>query len=893
MELKSYQRTVIKDLELYIDTLQEVKKLPEAFIKYWEEHPRNWFVPKYGEAVEPYKDNVERVPTVCVKVPTAGGKTFIACNALEVIFKKLRSDNPKIVVWLVPSVTILEQTVRNLRNPSHPYRMRLNLHFNSRVEVYEKDDLLGGRNFNATAVSEQTSILVMSFDSLRAKKKEDRKLFQENGNLLSFKESQDDSKHILEGIDDTAVINVIRSLNPVLVVDESHNAETELSIEMLKNLNPRFILDLTATPRKNSNIISFVDAMELKKENMVKLPIIVHNQHERKEVILNAIQLQKKLELQAIAEEKAGGNYIRPIVLFQAQAKTQEGESITFEKVKKLLIERYNIPKDHIKIKTANINEIKNEDLLSRDCHVRYIITINALKEGWDCPFAYILASLADRSSVVDIEQLVGRVLRQPYVKQHQSPMLNMSYILTASAKFQDTLKVIIKGLNRAGFSEKTDLVSIEDDSPKPNIGFSMTMDFSTPASPKIESTQDDFEDLENVDSEEIAYKIEEESFNSNLQEIEAEALKQDEVLKVKLEEIKQNPTANIASQLVNSMPKYTIKKVFQEKAESINIPQFFVKFEDKPTSQTIIAFDDNKPNFDIPKEKVLQKEDLISGFKLSTCSTDIQFGNLESNLFRIDLDAESKDHIPTILKIDGRNKQQLLEYIVSPAGREQQTNNVVKWILQELDNDNSISQGELQKFINRIVQDLTEEQLQQFLEHEYSNVKKIKDKIKQHKDDYAAKRFSEFLDTDKIFMRYNYAFAKEIMPKATASPIAKSLYEKEGELNGFEERVIMEVSALENIAFWTRNPEYKGFCINGFINHFPDFIIVTKLRKIVILETKGDDRDNSDTKNKIRLGKAWATKAGNNYKYFMVFDKQSMEEAQTLEAFLDRLRQL
>jgi type III restriction enzyme len=722
----------------------------------------------------------------------------------------------------------------------------------------------------------------MSFDSLRAKKKEDRKLFQQNSDMLSFTKSQSDNKYLLEGIDDTAVINVIRSLNPVLVVDESHNAETELSIEMLKNLNPCFILDLTATPRKNSNIISFVDALELKRENMVKLPIIVHNQHERKEVILNAIQLQKKLELQAIAEEKAGGNYIRPIVLFQAQAKTQEGESITFEKVKKLLIDKYKIPADHIKIKTANINEIKNEDLMSRDCQVRYIITINALKEGWDCPFAYILASLADRSSVVDIEQLVGRVLRQPYVKQHQSPMLNMSYVLTASAKFQDTLKVIIKGLNRAGFSEKTDLVSIEEDASKPNLGFAPTLDFSIPESPKIEPKQDDFEDLENVDSEEIAYKIKEDSFSPNLEEIEAEALKQDEALKVKLEEIKQNPTANIASELVNSMPRHTIKKVFQEKAASINIPQFFIKVEN------------NLPMFTHPdKEKALQKEDLIAGFRLSTCSTDIQFGNLESNLFRIDLDVDLEDHIPTILKIDGRNKQQLLEYIVSPAGRDQQVKNVVKWILQELDNDNSISQGELQKFVNRIVQDLSEEQLQEFAEHEYSNIKKIKDKIRQHKDEYAAKKFSEFLDTDKIFMKGNYAFAKEITPKATASPIAKSLYEKEGELNGFEEKVIMEVSALENIAFWTRNPEYKGFCINGFINHYPDFIIVTKSGKIVILETKGDDRDNSDTKNKIRLGKAWATRAGNNYRYFMVFDKQSMDEAQTLESFLERLRQL
>ncbi|MFX7845500.1 hypothetical protein ABTK14_24885, partial [Acinetobacter baumannii] len=75
------------------------------------------------------------------------------------------------------------------------------------------------------------------------------------------------------------------------------------------------------------------------------------------------------------------------------------------------------------------------------------IITINALKEGWDCPFAYVLASLADKSSAVDVEQILGRVLRQPYVMKHADPLLNVSYVLTASAKFNDTLNNIVKGL--------------------------------------------------------------------------------------------------------------------------------------------------------------------------------------------------------------------------------------------------------------------------------------------------------------------------------------------------------------------------------------------------------------------------------------------------------------
>jgi type III restriction enzyme len=49
----------------------------------------------------------------------------------------------------------------------------------------------------------------------------------------------------------------------------------------------------------------------------------------------------------------------------------------------------------------------------------------------------------------------LGRVLRQPYVMKHNFPLLNLSYVLTASSKFLDTLDNIVKGLNKAGFSDK------------------------------------------------------------------------------------------------------------------------------------------------------------------------------------------------------------------------------------------------------------------------------------------------------------------------------------------------------------------------------------------------------------------------------------------------------
>ena len=222
---------------------------------------------------------------------------------------------------------------------------------------------------------------------------------------------------------------------------------------MLNNLNPAFIMELTATPRSSSNIISYVDARELKKENMVKLPVVVFNRNSRQTVIQDAIQLRGNIEKQALTEQAAGGKYIRPIVLFQAQPKINEG-SDTFDKIKSLLIEM-GIPQEQIAVKTSKVDDIGNTDLMSPSCEIRYIITVNALKEGWDCPFAYILASLANKNSKVDVEQILGRILRQPYVCQHAAPLLNTSYVLTCSNDFCFALDSIVAGLNKSGFSKR------------------------------------------------------------------------------------------------------------------------------------------------------------------------------------------------------------------------------------------------------------------------------------------------------------------------------------------------------------------------------------------------------------------------------------------------------
>ena len=337
MELKTYQKDVLKKISSYMKCLNDSTGIFSAWKKYWDEQDISIGL----DGVPAYKDTITGVPHVCAKVPTGGGKTYLGCAALKRIFDEMPTSKCKVVVWLVPSEPILNQTIKNLSDTNHPYRQKLEHDFAGRVGIYTKEMLLNGQNFSPDTVREMLTVCILSYGSLRINNlnKDIRKVYQENGNLIRFAEYFKDKSVLLADTPDTALIQVLRSLSPVIIIDESHNAESELSIEMINNLNPSFIFDLTATPKNNSNIVSYVNARELKKENMVKLPIIVYNRTSRQSVIQDAIQLRGCIEKQAIEAEKKGGAYIRPIVLFQAQPNIN-AESETFDKIKKMLIAR-------------------------------------------------------------------------------------------------------------------------------------------------------------------------------------------------------------------------------------------------------------------------------------------------------------------------------------------------------------------------------------------------------------------------------------------------------------------------------------------------------------------------------------------------------------------------
>ena len=869
MELKSYQKEVLADLARYLELVVELQSPAKAYTAFWNE--RNVMVGLGG--MPNYVNVLPGVPHVCAKVPTGGGKTYIAASAVRTIFDAMPQRRAKAVVWLVPSDAILTQTSRALQNPNHPYRQRLDVDFGGRVEVYSKEQALMGQNINPSSVTEQLSVFVLSYDSFRTSKKDGRKAYQQNGYLADFAKWMNDPSALLADTDETALIQVIRFLNPVVIVDESHHATSELSVEMLQNFNPCFVLDLTATPKKNSNIISFVDASQLKRANMVKLPVIVYNRKSQADVYADAIAIRAKLEAQAKREQEISGCYIRPIVLFQAQPRTK-ADSTTYEKIKKTLLDG-GIPEQEIAIKTGDKDELKNVDLLSPDCPFRYIVTVNALKEGWDCPFAYVLATVANRTSVVDVEQILGRVLRLPYTRKNKSEVLNLSYVITSSADFHQTVEKVVDGLNSAGFSSR-DYRAQDIEIPVLAAPTAEPEQLSMVQSPEKEPEIPDVSGSDLKTRFDVAKQEAERSNDETTVQSDpmlAQALEQNKAYEDEINQADNTALSQAPLEVRDKMNQFRMNAEFAEEASTLRFPQF--------TLETM-------PSLFSDSYEILEKEHLEGGFSLRDKDAHIDFNTVSAEMARVDVD-DSKDSAAKAWLLSGSDSFYFREWFnVQPS--EKRLSLCKGMIKGRLSKMNCINDRELDEYINRVIGTLTEDQLSELEQSPYPYVVKIQEKVKHLLSQHRCRTFERWLEQDKIVCRPNYALPTVISPTSFTTMVPKSLYTAEEDMDKYEFKVVWKLASLDNVKWWHRNISRLGFQINGPVHAYPDLIVMLQSGKILMVETKGDHLDNDESKEKAKIGDQWAKLAGKQYKYYMVFETKQPDYpgAYSLERFMD-----
>ena len=874
MELKSYQKEVIADLARYLELVVELQSPAKAYHTLWNE--KNVMVGLGG--LPNYVNTLPGIPHVCAKVPTGGGKTFIAASAVRTIFDAIPQRRAKAVAWLVPSEAILTQTLRALNNPDHPYRQRLDVDFGGRVQVYSKEQALMGQNFSPPVVSEQLSVFVFSYDSFRTSKKDGRKAYQQNGYLAEFAKWMDDPSILLADTDETALIQVIRFLNPVVIVDESHHAVSNLSVEMLSNFNPCFVLDLTATPKKNSNIISFVDAARLKLTHMVKLPVIVYNRKSQADVYGDAIAIRSKLEAQAKRDQLTSGRYIRPIVLFQAQPRNN-ADSTTYEKIKKTLVDG-GIPEREIAIKTGDKDELKNVDLLSPDCPIRYIITVNALKEGWDCPFAYVLATVANRTSSVDVEQILGRVLRLPYTQKNESEVLNLSYVITSSVDFHQTLEKVVAGLNDAGFSSH-DYRAQDVDTPAANE--------PAPNGEQVPllSALEEEPDLPEVSGTDLKARFEaavqqakqaEQAGDVAADPIFAQALEQNANYEAEIKQADDTAWSQAPTEVRDKMNQFRINEEFAEEAAALRIPQFMLE-----TGPSLFS-DAFEP---------LELEHLDVGFSLVDKDAHVDFTSVAAEMARVDVD-ESKDSTAKAWRLSGGDSAFFREWFNTQPSEKRLS--LCKGIIKHKPSRmNCVNDKELDDYIDRVINTLSEDQLSELEQSPYPYVLKIQDKVKELLAQHRSSIFDTWLEQDKISCLPNYKFPSVISPPTFTTMVPKSLYTAEEDMNKYEFKVVWGLSELGNVKWWHRNISKRGFQINGPVHAYPDIIVMLHSGKILMVETKGDQLDNDESKEKAKIGDQWARLAGKQYKYYMVFETKqpNYPGAYSLERFMEIVKGL
>lgn len=489
MELKEFQRDALKQVQGYLVALAKFRDMSDKVVSVAGPEAALDFPAKaWDEVVKtPYKSRKDgrggQMPSFCLKIPTGGGKSLLAVKAIDLVCSTYRRKQTGLVLWIVPTNQIYRQTLQSLRDRDHPYRQHLDIASGGRTLVVEKDE-----KFSPLDLSENLLVLLLMLPSANRQSRETLKIFQDNGGFSEFFPAEDDAsghRALLSQVPNldafgkfgglfgrqikTSLGNVLRISSPTIILDEGHKAYSETAQQTLAGFNPTLVVELSATPSDGSNILVDIKGRALEREQMIKLDLHVLNKaaSDWKGALLSATERRNALEAEARKFEAQSGQHIRPICLVQVERTGKEqrgGRFIHAEDAKEYLIKNCGILPEWVAIKSSQSDDIEGLNLLDKDCQVRYIITKQALQEGWDCSFAYVLAILSNPGSRNGLTQLVGRILRQPGARKTGVKALDESYVYCYRQSAVGLLEAIKKGFSEEGLGDLHGRVSVGGD---------------------------------------------------------------------------------------------------------------------------------------------------------------------------------------------------------------------------------------------------------------------------------------------------------------------------------------------------------------------------------------------------------------------------------------------
>jgi type III restriction enzyme len=852
MKLKEYQKASLNTLRTFFEEARIVgpKAAYEALTATPELAP---LLKGYGTAYKPLKA-LPDVPYVCLRLPTGGGKTILAAHSIAVAKQAWVEKDFPLVLWLVPTNTIRMQTAEALKNPRHPYRTVLDEAFEGRVRVFDIGDFT---QITPHDLRSNLCVVVGTIQTLRVSNTDGRKVYLHHEMLEGHFSTVSPHAPGLECVEEGAMkgrirfsfANLMHLHRPLVIMDEAHKAGTSLSQDVYERINPSALIEFTATPKGFNNILYSVTAQALKDEEMIKMPVVLDEAETWQSAVNSAIL--KRAELQEHATRDRAG-YIRPIVLFQAQKK---GEEVTVDVLKQHLIDNENIDPNKIAVATGAQRDLDGIDLFKPDCPLEYVITIEALKEGWDCSFAYVFCSLANIRSSTDAEQLLGRVLRMPYATKRKEAALNKSYAKLVSKHFSEAATGLRDKLIDMGFQEEEAQANIEHE----QLGLDDGL-FGLPSSPRptmaieLETSDEERKEINRIAPGRIAVLASEDG-KTRIQFTGVPKPKDEErlyqmapprlhgVLREKLAEFKAQHAEELAP---------------AHKGEEFTVPRLMAYVQDE------LVFGDTD---------LLMEHHDWSLADYPAQLTKAEFDIVETtHTFEIDLNGNR-------LSISAGNSAEQL--LLAVDVEDWTPESLVRWLDGKIRTPRT-GQTELFAWLGDVVTHLTRDRaipLSQLMRCKFILARKLSEKIgvfqqKERDKVYQMNlfgpqarvevsfdegiRFFDEMYYDVPRYRGMYTFKKHFMGPREVPAF-------DGKDDGEEVKCALALEALPGLKHWTRNVSRHRnsfFLPTSTDKFYPDFVAVMDDGRLLVVEYKGKDRtpqESRDSREKDMIGQQWA----------------------------------
>lgn len=881
--LKGYQNRAMEALSYFFSQAKQTGDVVKAYSNALE---------KQQLPSTPYRDfQFGNVPYVCIRIPTGGGKTVLASHTIVTAGGDYLEVDFPVVLWLVPSTTIRKQTVEALKKNGHPYREKLDDAFNHQVLVVDIDEVF---NIRPQDIGNKTIVVVSTRQNLTVNDTSGRKVYayHENFEPHFAKVTPDhprfnDLEVVKEGdLKENGLTtrelgkvkysfaNLLALHNPLVIIDEAHNARTKLTFDTLRKLHPAAIVEFTATPNESldngSNILFNVSASELKAEEMIKLPIMLAEQTQGwKEAVSDAVANRNRLAIEAQKDT----DYIRPIALLQAEAKNGV---VTVEVLKNYLLNDLKIESEKIAIVTGNQRELDDIDLFSRNCPIEYIITIEALKEGWDCPFAYVFCSVKQVRSSTAAEQLLGRVLRMPYARRRVIEDLNRAYAHLATETFSQAAIDLKDKLIAMGFEELDIAEYVRQYEPDEDQG-----DFFDGGGTAQSARAKPLEVVVEVDTMP-----------------ELEALSHDE-----------------QSQLTTATTDEGAVVVKIRGEVSPNLQKIIVKSASKPARKKAIKQDLRIHNARIEILRSPAERGEVFGSLPQLCA--VVQGELELIESEVLLDVNEwnlLDHTAQLPKFKIRESNFLWaidiegsevkyqkastdeKYDLNDSWFDVGENDLVRWLDREL-RQTDISQSTMIKFIRLIISDLLirpEVSLAALVRNKFPVSRAIRDLIAKYRKQAQKDGYQKVLFSSEARLEVDADFVYEFSPNhyPAKPPFYSGSYKfqkhyygnnriEDMKATGEEFECARAIDSLDEVKYWIRNlvrRDKGSFWLPLAHNKFyPDFIVELHDGRMFVIEYKGDAyASNDDSKEKNLVGELWAENGGDKALFLMAVDKKT-----------------